>query len=26
VEKPFAASGAWQFPAASVSALELTFG
>jgi alpha-L-arabinofuranosidase len=26
VEKPFAATGQWEFPAASVSALELTIG
>jgi hypothetical protein len=26
VEKPFAAGGAWEFPAASVSAMELTIG
>ena len=25
-EKPFAADGAWEFPAASVSALELQIG
>jgi len=26
VEKPFAATGQWEFPAASVSALELAMG